>query len=412
MVTAGVFLLARCSFLYEHSSPFLTSIITIVGASTAFFAASVALLQNDIKRVIAYSTCSQLGYMVMSCGSSDYSAGIYHLFNHAFFKALLFLGAGSVIHAICDQQDLRRMGGLFFMLPATYVTMQFGSLALMGFPFLSGFYSKDMILELAYGSFSNAGHYSYWMGAIGAFLTSFYSARLLQMVFINKPEGYKHVITFASDNYNLSKVLGFLSIPTLLAGYFAKDSLVGLGSDFFSGAVDLNPGNQHALDSEFLSHYYKTIPLVFSLSGLNLALFLYSFEQKFLFAVKVSHAGRKIYRFLNRKWFFDKLYNEFLGQLFFKASYSISYKLIDKGVLEMLGPRGVSHVVLKSSYIAHKSQSFSLYHYSLIFASFITGILGINCFNVVLQEDPRMSLILGFLSLLNLYFLKSKSKVN
>jgi len=160
MVTAGVFMVARCSPLFEYSSLALI-IVTIIGAMTAFFAATTGLLQNDLKRVIAYSTCSQLGYMVFACGISNYSAGIFHLANHAFFKALLFLGAGSVIHALADEQDMRKMGGLVRLLPFTYIIMLIGSISLMGFPFMTGFYSKDTILELAYGTYTTSGHFAF-----------------------------------------------------------------------------------------------------------------------------------------------------------------------------------------------------------------------------------------------------------
>ena len=199
MVTAGVFLLARCSSIYEYS-PLVLNFITILGASTAFFAATVGLVQNDLKRVIAYSTCSQLGYMVFACGLSNYSVGVFHLMNHAFFKALLFLGAGSVIHAVSDEQDMRKMGGLKNLVPFTYSLMVIGSLALIGFPFLTGFYSKDVILEVAYGKYSTSGHYSYLLGSLGAFLTAFYSTRLLHLTFLSNPNGYKSVICSAYDS--------------------------------------------------------------------------------------------------------------------------------------------------------------------------------------------------------------------
>lgn len=185
MVTAGVFLVVRCSPLFEQSSVSLT-IVTLFGAMTAFFAATTGLVQNDIKRVIAYSTCSQLGYMVFACGLSAYNVGVFHLANHAFFKALLFLSAGSVIHALSDEQDMRKMGGLVQVLPITYAMVFIGSISLMGFPFMTGFYSKDSIIEVAYGSFSSIGHFAHWLGCLGAFFTAFYSMRLLYMVFFGR----------------------------------------------------------------------------------------------------------------------------------------------------------------------------------------------------------------------------------
>jgi len=190
MVTAGVFLVCRCSYLFEQS-PFVLSIVTLVGAMTAFFAATTGLFQNDMKKVIAYSTCSQLGYMVFACGLSSYDVGMFHLSNHAFFKALLFLGAGAVIHAVSDEQDMRKMGGLKNLLPFTYSVILIGSLALVGFPFLAGFYSKDIILEVSGSTYTTVGLFSYVLGIIAAFCTSFYSTRLFFLVFLANPNGNK-----------------------------------------------------------------------------------------------------------------------------------------------------------------------------------------------------------------------------
>ena len=198
MVTAGVFMIARCSPLMEFA-PLALTIITIVGAMTAFFAATTGLLQNDLKRVIAYSTCSQLGYMIFACGLSNYSVGVFHLANHATFKALLFLSAGSVIHAMGDEQDMRRMGGLVRLLPFTYAMFFIGSLSLMGFPFLTGFYSKDVILEVAYAKYTVASHFAHWLGTISAFFTAFYSMRLLYLTFLSKTNSYKSIINQVHD---------------------------------------------------------------------------------------------------------------------------------------------------------------------------------------------------------------------
>jgi proton-translocating NADH-quinone oxidoreductase chain L len=232
MVTAGVFLVARTSPIFEYTSSMLST-VTVVGASTAFFAATVGLLQNDLKRVIAYSTCSQLGYMVFACGLSNYSVGVFHLINHAFFKALLFLGAGSIIHAVADEQDMRKMGGLKKLVPFTYSMMVIGSLALIGFPFLTGFYSKDVILEVAYGKYTSEGHFSYILGSFGAFLTAFYSTRLIYLTFLSTPNGYRRVICSAYDSsYQISISLFLLVIPSVLIGFYAKDMMIGFGSDF------------------------------------------------------------------------------------------------------------------------------------------------------------------------------------
>lgn len=366
MVTAGVFLLARSSFLYENTSIAL-KIVTCLGASTAFFASTVGLLQNDLKRVIAYSTCSQLGYMIFSCGLSNYSVGIFHLVNHAFFKALLFLGAGAVIHSVNDEQDMRKMGGLKKLIPFTYSTMLTGSLALIGFPFLTGFYSKDLILELAFGKFSYESHFSYFLGTFGAFLTAFYSTRLLCLTFLVKPNGYKNVVGFSKETFNfMSVVLFVLSIPSIFIGFYIKDIIVGVGSSFFGTAIFVNPKAMHVFDGEFIVYIYKILPVLFSIVGTVLSFVLYNFKPNFLFFFKTSVLGRKIYNFLNKKWFFDKIYSEILGQFFFKFGYSTSYKLIDKALFEIVGPTGLSLVTLKASYQFHKSQTGSLYHYLLI----------------------------------------------
>ena len=332
MVTAGVFLIARCSPIYEHT-PNMLVIITIIGASTAFFAATVGLLQNDLKKVIAYSTCSQLGYMIFACGLSNYSVGVFHLVNHAFFKALLFLGAGSIIHAVADEQDMRKMGGLKNLIPFTYSMIVIGSLALTGFPFLAGFYSKDLILEVAYGKFTVPGHFSYYLGTLGAFFTAFYSIRLLYLTFLSKPNGYKSVICFAYDSsYYICITLGVLAIPSILIGFCAKDMIVGLGSDFWGTAIYIAPQNMNMLDAEFVIPFFKLLPLALSILGLFTAFTLYNFQSKMLFKLKISSKGQKIYNFLNKKWFFDKLYNEQLGQFLFNFSYATSYKVVDRGI--------------------------------------------------------------------------------
>lgn len=376
MVTAGVFLLARSSFLYEQVPNILDIVITI-GALTAFFASTTGLVQNDLKRVIAYSTCSQLGYMVFACGLSNYSVGIFHLSNHAFFKALLFLSAGSVIHAINDEQDMRKMGGLKNLIPFTYSMVVIGSLALTGFPFLAGFYSKDLILEVAYGKYSFLGYFSYTLGTLGAFCTAFYSTRLLFLAFLSKPAGYKKIIGFAQDSgIQISTALASLSIPSILIGYYTKDMLVGVGSSFFGTAVVQQITNFNLFDAEFIPTFYKVLPVTLSLMGVFSAFFLYNFKADLLFKFKTAPIGRKIYIFLNRKWFFDKIYNEYIGQFFFKFGYSISYKFVDRGIFEILGPTGLSNTALLVGNQLHKMQSGYLYHYMLTILIGVTVLVG------------------------------------
>ena len=375
MVTAGVFLIARCSPIYEYT-PSVLVIITIVGAATAFFAATVGLLQNDLKKVIAYSTCSQLGYMVFACGLSNYSVGVFHLVNHAFFKALLFLGAGSIIHAVADEQDMRKMGGLKNLIPFTYSMIVIGSLALTGFPFLAGFYSKDLILEVAYGKFTVSGHFSYYLGSFGAFFTAFYSTRLLYLTFLSKPNGYKSVICFAYDSsYHICISLGVLAIPSILVGFYMKDMVVGLGTDFWGTSIYTAPQNMNMFDAEFVIPFFKLLPLTFSLLGLFTAFSLYNFQSNVLFKLKISSIGQKIYNFLNKKWFFDKLYNEKLGQFLFNFSYATSYKVVDRGIFEILGPHGITFVLSKFSSTVNKIQTNHIYHYTFVFFVGFTQVL-------------------------------------
>ena len=364
MVTAGVFLLARSSFIYEYSYNVL-GYIAIIGALTAFCASTIGLVQNDLKRVIAYSTCSQLGYMVFACGLSNYSVGIFHLSNHAFFKALLFLSAGSIIHAVNDEQDMRKMGGLKNLLPFTYNMVVIGSLALIGFPFLTGFYSKDLVLELAFSKFSYFGYFSYFLGTFGAFLTAFYSTRLLCLTFLTEPAGHKHVIPFAADAFNqITFVLGILAIPSLFIGFYSKDLLVGFGTEFFGTAILIPFANVNIFDSEFIDLFYKLLPVTLSLFGATLSFILYNFNYQLLFFIKTSLVGKKIYNFFNRKWFFDKIYNEYFGQFFFKFGYSTSYKFVDRGIFELLGPTGLSFSTTKVASELYKLQTGYIYHYT------------------------------------------------
>ena len=364
MVTAGVFLLARSSFIFEYSYNVL-GWISLAGALTAFCASTIGLVQNDLKRVIAYSTCSQLGYMVFACGLSNYSTGVFHLSNHAFFKALLFLSAGSIIHAVNDEQDMRKMGGLKMLLPFTYSMVVIGSLALIGFPFLTGFYSKDLILELAFSKFSSFGYFSYFLGTFGAFLTAFYSTRLLCLTFLAEPSGHKSVIPFAADVPNaITFALGVLAIPSIFIGFYTKDMIVGMGTQFFGTAIYVPLENNNIFDAEFIDLFYKLLPVNLSLLGATLSFLLYSFQYRLLFSIKTSFFGKKVYNFFNRKWFFDKIYNEYLGQFFFKFGYSVSYKFIDRGIFELLGPTGLSLSAVGLGSSLYSNQTGYTYHYT------------------------------------------------
>ncbi len=362
MVTAGIFLIIRISFLYEYNFKTL-EMITFVGVLTSFIASSTGLVQNDLKKVIAYSTCSQLGYMVFSCGLSNYSISLFHLLNHAFFKALLFLSAGSIIHSVSDEQDMRKMGGLRFLLPFSYTMILIGSLALIGFPFLTGFYSKDLILEVAFSKYNNFGFFSYFFGSLGAFFSSFYSTRLIFLTFLSKPNGFKKILCYSKDSGAIIKVvLATLSIPSIFIGFYSKEFLVGIGSSFFFNSIFFTNSNFVVFDAEFVITVYKLVPVILSLFGFIIALLFYFLWSPILYKIKTYNLGKLVYNFLNRKWYFDKIYNDYLGQFFFKVGYSASYKFLDRGIFEIIGPTGISFISINLSSKIHKFQTNQLYH--------------------------------------------------
>ena len=251
MVTAGVFLIIKCSPLFEYV-PNILIMITFIGALTAFFSATAGLFQNDIKKVIAYSTCSQLGYMIFACGLSNYHVGLFHLINHAFFKALLFLSAGAIIHSLSNEQDIRKFGGLISLLPFTGTMFLIGTLALIGLPFLTGFYSKDLILELALTKYSFEGSFAYALGLITAFLTSFYSFRLFFMTFLYQNHSFRqHINQVHELPFNMAFALLVLSIGSIFFGYFAKELFIGLGTNFWNESIFILPEHNNQLEAEF-----------------------------------------------------------------------------------------------------------------------------------------------------------------
>nr|YP_006280844.1 NADH dehydrogenase subunit 5 [Cyanophora paradoxa]ADW79198.1 NADH dehydrogenase subunit 5 [Cyanophora paradoxa] len=370
MVTAGVFLIIRCSFLFEFSETAL-DILTILGALTAFFAATTGLLQNDAKRVIAYSTCSQLGYMVFVCGISGYSTSLFHLANHAFFKALLFLTAGSLIHAVHDEQDFRKMGGLAYILPFSYSMLLVGSLSLTGFPFLTGFYSKDMILELTFSTYLIKGTFAYILGVLSAFCTAFYSFRLIFWAFLAKPNGYKHTYSHASEsNFFITFPLGVLALASIFVGYLFRDMFIGVGTSFWNNSIFILPENNFVLESEFIPVYNKLTPVVFSFGGLIIAFCFYNFLIKKIFIVKIFYI--KFYTFLNKRWYFDKIYNEFIALPIISFGYKITFKFIDRGILEIFGPTGLITNFTYLSKNISSIQSGLMYHYLFIILLGIT----------------------------------------
>jgi len=373
MVTAGVFLLARCSPLFELA-PTALVVVTVVGAMTAFFAATTGLLQNDLKRVIAYSTCSQLGYMVFACGLSSYNVAIFHLSNHAFFKALLFLSAGSVIHALADEQDMRRMGGLVRVLPFTYAMMVIGSMSLMGFPFLTGFYSKDMILEVAYAQFTVSAHFAHWLGTLAAFFTAFYSFRLIHLTFLSPFQGYRASLEHAHEApLAMALPLFILSFGSIFVGYATREMMVSLGTDFWGNAIMIRPEHLAAIDAEFIPSGIKLVPVILSITGAASAMYLYTHSQDLLFRFKVQNTG--IYRFLNRKWYFDRVYNEWLAQGALHHGYHTTFLSIDRGIIELWGPYGIANTLYSRGLNATRIQTGSLYHYAFTMLVGVTALV-------------------------------------
>nr|YP_010164475.1 Nad5 [Polyopes lancifolius]QRM91070.1 Nad5 [Polyopes lancifolius] len=365
MVTAGVFLMIRFSPLIEFSTTVL-SILIIVGSLTAIFAAMTGVFQNDLKRVIAYSTCSQLGYMIFACGLSCYNVSIFHLSNHAFFKALLFLSAGSVIHAVADEQDMRRMGSLIKFLPTTYSLMLIGSLALAGFPFLTGFYSKDFIIELSQISLNpnlckTTGVFACWLGSLSVFFTAFYSFRLIYLTFLNNANLSR--ITFQSIHESSSIMLlplVILSIGSIFIGYLTKDLFIGLGTDFWKSSILILPNHSYFVEAEWLEIKVKWLPFILSVMGIFLASLLNLTPSRFL-------SGSQIQIFfaflISKKWYWDILYNRIIVYPLLNFGYLISFKNLDRGFIELSGPYGLSKLVSIWSKILTKIQTGQLTHY-------------------------------------------------
>ena len=367
MVTAGVFLVVRCSPLFDVS-PSAMAFVTFIGASTAFFAATVGLVQNDIKRIIAYSTCSQLGYMFVAAGLGAYGAAMFHLFTHAFFKALLFLGAGSVIHAVHEEQDIRKMGGISNFVPITQLMMIIGTISLMGFPFTSGYYSKDAIIETAYLSNSNFADYAYILLTVGVVMTSFYSWRLMFLVFNGKTRMAEEDLSKVHESSSVMLIpLIILAIGALFFGFLFKSYFIGYYSDvFWNGSIVVHHEDHHSIP---LLIYY--LPAILGIVGFIIAWFMYI--RKSDMAKNIAELNKPLYNFLLNKWYFDELYNS----IFVKPAIAIGqifWKFIDGLIIDGYGPNGIAALVSRISIKAKQVQSGFIYHYAfaiLIGLSFI-----------------------------------------
>lgn len=415
MVTAGVFVLIRSSPLLEYSNSVLL-LASLIGGLTALFAGTVGLVQYDIKKVIAYSTCSQLGYMFFACGMSNYSVGLFHLFNHGFFKALLFLGAGSVIHALLDEQDMRKMGGLVKLLPLTYVAILVGSLSLTGFPFLTGFYSKEVILEVAFSKYSISGFFTYWLGTFAAFITSFYSIRLAYLVFFAKSNSPVKAVSLSHESsYFISYVLAVLGFLSIFIGFIFKDLFIGLGSDFFDNSIFQLASHAGILNAEFLDYNYKLIPLYFSFAGVFFSLFVYFVGYNYTMIVMTNRLLYNIYTFLVKKWYFDLIYNNIFIFNILNLSYTLTFKLIDRGFIEFFGPLSVVRLVNKLSASFSSFQTGFMYNYIFIILLGIILFLKLilSIFLVELSYDSALNFKLLTCIICTVIFLNfSTSKLN
>lgn len=341
MVTAGVFLIIRCSSILEHA-PRILYLVAIWGGITALISGTIGTVQNDIKKIIAYSTCSQLGYMVLACGLSYYNVGFFHLFNHAFFKALLFLSAGSVIHLMSNEQDIRRMGGLGSLSPFIYINVLIGSLALAGFPFLAGFYSKDLVIEISNTEYWVNGQMLYWLAAIAAILTMYYSIRLLVLVFLENFNGFRFTIKHHTKVTNLEIfLLGLLGLLSITTGYFFKDVFTGFGSNYFNNVIHSVVNSWSSIELEFIPARIKLAPVFTSLVSFFIAIKL----SKQLDSATVYVYQIKTY-FETCKWFYNETLNSYLVIPVLNVA-RVSFEQHEKRVLEYHGPLFLVNTIKK-----------------------------------------------------------------
>jgi NADH-quinone oxidoreductase subunit L len=360
MVTAGVFLVARFSPLYEHA-PAALAMVAFIGASTAIFAATIGLTQFDIKRVIAYSTCSQLGYMFFACGVGAYGAGIFHLYTHAFFKALLFLGSGSVIHAMSGEQDMRRMGGIWKHIKITYAMMWIGTLALVGFPGFAGFFSKDAILEAAYASHNSFHLYAFWLGVLAAVLTSFYSGRLIWLTFHGEPRADHETMHHVHESPPVMTVpLMVLAVGAVLAGWLGL-GMIDAEGHFWAGSIYHGEHNHVMHDMHDVPLWVRLAPFFAMAIGLGFSYVCYMARPGL--SAQIAAAAGPVNRLFYNKWYFDELYDI----LFVRSAKAIGYGLWrggDQGIIDRFGPDGVAASTLATAKRAVRLQTGYVYHYA------------------------------------------------
>ncbi|MDO9126721.1 NADH-quinone oxidoreductase subunit L [Parvibaculum sp.] len=373
MVTAGVFLVARLSPIFEFSQTALT-FVTVIGATTAFFAATVGLVQNDIKRVIAYSTCSQLGYMFVALGVGAYEVAMFHLFTHAFFKALLFLGSGSVIHAMSDEQDMRKMGGLFKLIPVTWIMMVIGTLALTGFPFTAGYYSKDAVIEAAYAGHNAAHMYAFTLTVAAALLTSFYSWRLIFMTFHGESRASNETLSHVHESPLVMLVpLVVLAVGALGAGAVFAPLFIGHAYEAFWLEAIYRGAENHILHAMHeVPDWVPFVPTLMMIVGFATAWLFYIARPDMPRQLARTHES--LYKFLLNKWYFDEIYDFlfvrpafWLGRVFWKQG--------DGRIIDGLGPDGISARVLDVTRGVVRLQSGYLYHYAFAMLLGVAGLV-------------------------------------
>jgi proton-translocating NADH-quinone oxidoreductase chain L len=404
MVTAGVFLLVRCSPLLALS-PAAAAAVALVGSLTALFGATVGLFQNDLKRVVAYSTCSQLGYMTMAVGLGAPAVAAFHLANHAFFKALLFLGSGVVIHAFGDEQDMRRLGGLARLLPLTHSLMVLGSLSLAGFPFLTGFYSKDLILETAAALPGATARFAFWLGAGSAALTAFYSFRLLHLTFWSAPRGPRPAYALAGGGeapLPMLLPLLFLGLASVGVGFLGRELLVGAGTDRWGSALAA-PAAAALAVTEFLPWSVRLLPLALALGGGALSLAAHRLYYGPYVGLLLGRSGRAAVSFLGGRWYLDGLANGLVVRPALAFGYGTTFRLLDRGLLERFGPEGVQRLASAGSAAYVRLHSGLLYHYLFLMVLGLTLPL-LSLAGLVGPQPLRAALLWTALALLALPF--------
>ena len=403
MVTAGVYLLIRSSPLIEYSAVVL-AICLWLGATTTVFSSLIGLFQQDIKKIIAYSTMSQLGMMVIAIGLSSYNVAIFHLINHAFYKGLLFLGAGAVIHAVVDNQDLRKYGGLISFLPLTYSVILIASLSLVAFPFMTGFYSKDFILESAYGQYHFSSIDVYVIAVIGAIFTTLYSVKVIYLTFLTNPNGPVNYYRNAHESdIFISLPFVVLAIFSIYFGYITRDIFIGLGSGFFvDNSIFIHPVHEIMIDTEFgVPTIFKLIPFILTVSFSALAIIYSEFMPNIISNFKLSNLGYYIYGFFNQRFLVEFFYNKYIVNSVLEIGGQTT-KVLDKGSIESIGPYGFGVILTKASKIISSLSNGIVTNYALYILIGICFYLSIFTF-VQVVDDVVNSITIASLVILMLY---------